>query len=122
MASTLEQDLAGLDRDIKAAEQRRDKATNDYDRAAADRSINMLRTHGKAAIEKRHADQNARRQAEQAALKQKQDEIEAGIKRRLRSNWSGDDASFEKAYPQLLEAERIRETQERLSSRPRFTL
>ena len=109
--ATLEQRLEQLDQQIAEVRQLCDKSQDSTEREKLTRSIEMLNTHERAAIKKLYTERAEREQREeqaaQAAQQKRADAQEADDRRMLRLRWTGNDASFEEAYPEMIKQLRI---------------
>ena len=109
--ATLEQELTALDQKLATMREQREKSQDRNEREQIGRSIESLNIHERAAIKKFHAERAERHQREAAAAEQVQqqraDAQEADDRRMLRLRWSGNDASFDEAYPELIKQLRI---------------
>ena len=111
MALTLEQKLEQLDTQIAGIRAQREKSHDNTERAKLQRSIEMLNIHERAAIKQHHAERAEREAAQQKAadtfLQHQADQQEAQDRAMLKRRWTGDQASFDAAYPKMLEQLRI---------------
>jgi hypothetical protein len=111
MALTLEQDLELLDKQIAGIREQRDASHDNTTRDRLERQIDMLDIHERAAIKKNHAERAERQAAEQKAAdafqQHQADQQEAKDRAMLRRRWTGDEASFTEAYPEMLKQLRI---------------
>lgn len=109
--ATLEQRLEQLDQQIAGLRAQREKSQDRNEREQLGRSIDSLNTHERAAIKKIYTERAEREQREQQAAQQAQqkraDAQEADDRRMLRIRWTGNDASFEEAYPEMIKQLRI---------------
>jgi hypothetical protein len=109
--ATLEQELERLDDQITTIRAQREASHDDTERAKLQRSIEMLNVHERAAIKKNHVDRQARRVAEEKAAddfqQQQADKQEQADRAMLRRRWTGDDSSFDAAYPEMLKQLRM---------------
>jgi hypothetical protein len=109
--ATLEQELEQLDTQIATIRAQREASHDNTERAKLQRSIEMLNVHERAAIRKVHAERAERRAAEEKAAdafqQQQADKQEQADRAMLRRRWTGDEASFTEAYPDLLRQLRV---------------
>ena len=108
---TLEQELADLDTKINQIREQREKTQDKTEKERLGRNITLLDVHERAAIRKNHEERAARRLAEEQAAQlfqqQRADKQEQADRAMLRRRWTGDDLSFEAAWPKLIEQLRI---------------
>lgn len=80
----------------------------------------------RADYERRQDDRRQRREREALAMRALDAQREAAQRAELRKVWAGDDASFDRAYPRLLEEYRTRTALDRLNMpqemRPKATI
>jgi hypothetical protein len=111
MALTLKQDLEHLDNQIAGIRAQREASHDNAERERLQRSITMLDTHERAAIRKNHEERAAKRadeeQAANAFQQQQAAKQEQADRAMLRRRWTGDDKSFQEAYPKMLEQLRM---------------
>jgi hypothetical protein len=109
--ATLEQELEQLDTQIAGIRAQREKSHDNAERARLQRSIEMLNVHERAAIKKVHTERAEREAAQQKAAdlfqQQQADKREQADRAMLRRRWTGNDDSFEAAYPKMLEQLRV---------------
>jgi hypothetical protein len=111
MALTLERELELLDNQIAQMRGQREASHDNAERERLQRQIDMLNVHERAAIRKVHAERAEKhaQEARAADLFQQQQAAkqEQADRAMLRRRWTGDDASFEAAYPKMLEQLRM---------------
>lgn len=104
-------DLTELDKRIASYREQQDKAQSQSEKDRLQRLIDLNHIHERAAIQKAHAEKREREareaQAMAAHFQKKADEKEASDRRMLRMRWSGDESSFNEAYPELIKQLRI---------------
>jgi hypothetical protein len=109
--ATLNQELERLDNQIAAMRAQREASHDNTERAKLQRQIDMLNVHERAAIKQVHADRAAKRAAEEKAAEAYQqhqaDQQEAQDRAMLRRRWTGDEASFTEAWPDLIKQLRM---------------
>jgi hypothetical protein len=107
----LEHELQHLDQQIAGIREQREKSQDTREKERLARSIESLDIHERAAIKKFHKERDERHQREEQAAQQYQqkraDKQEQEDRRMLRMRWTGNDASFDAAYPKMLEQLRM---------------
>ncbi len=104
---TRKQELAQLDTQIADLRAKLNETTKPALRAKLEAQIAGADTTARQLINERHDHVEAQQAQQQQALAAANAQQEAAQRARLRRVWRGDDASFETAYPRLLEEYRI---------------
>jgi hypothetical protein len=109
--ATLEQELEQLDTQIAGIRAQREASHDNAEKAKLQRSIEMLNVAERAAIRKVHAERAERLAAETKAAdlfqQHRADQQEAEDRAQLRRRWTGDEASFIEAYPEMIKQLRM---------------
>ncbi len=108
---TLQEELERLDSQIAGIRAQREASHDNAERAKLQRSIDMLNVGERAAIKQHHAARAEKRAAEAKAAEVYQqhqaDQQEAQDRAMLRRRWTGDESSFNEAYPDMLRQLRV---------------